>query len=104
MDSTRSVRHGQIEVGIIEHNGHEFAAYGATVIRREITAYLKYKCGHVWLEHAPVVGQSDVHLGPGVPQGAGQGRGQVGTDTRLAGRHTVTAGGCRQERDAGGDQ
>ena len=31
MASTRSVRQGQIEVGIIEHNGHEFAAYGATV-------------------------------------------------------------------------
>ena len=43
MDSTRSVRHGQTEVGIIEHDGLEFAAYGATVIRREITAYLKYK-------------------------------------------------------------
>ena len=28
---------------------HEFAAYGATVIRREITAYLKYKRGHYWL-------------------------------------------------------
>ena len=49
MASTRSVRHGQIEVGIIEHNGLEYAAYGATVIRRDITAYLKYKCGHYWL-------------------------------------------------------
>jgi hypothetical protein len=34
MDSTRSVRHGQIEVGIIEHNGFEYAALGATVVRR----------------------------------------------------------------------
>ncbi len=49
MASTRSVRQGQIEVGIIEHNGHEFAAFGATVVRREITAYLKYKRGYYWL-------------------------------------------------------
>ena len=49
MASTRSFRQGQIEVGIIEHNGHEFAALGATVIRREITAYLKFKRGHYWL-------------------------------------------------------
>ncbi len=49
MDSTRSVRQGQVEIGVIEHNGREFAAYGATVIRREITAYLKFKRGHYWL-------------------------------------------------------
>ena len=49
MASTHSFRQGQIEVGIIEHNGHEFAALGATVIRREITAYLKHKRGHYWL-------------------------------------------------------
>jgi hypothetical protein len=49
MDSTRSVRQGQIEIGIIEHDGHEFAAYGATVCGRHVTAYLKYKCGHFWL-------------------------------------------------------
>jgi hypothetical protein len=49
MDSTRSVRQGQIEIGIIEHEGHEFAALGASVIGRSVTAYLKYKCGHFWL-------------------------------------------------------
>ena len=49
MASTRVVRQGQIEIGIIEHEGHEFAAYGATVCGREITAYLKYRCGHFWL-------------------------------------------------------
>jgi hypothetical protein len=38
MASTRSIRQGQIEIGIIEHNGHEFAAYGATIVRRDITA------------------------------------------------------------------
>jgi hypothetical protein len=49
MDSTRSVRQGQIEIGIIEHDGHEFTALGASVIGRSVTAYLKYKCGHYWL-------------------------------------------------------
>jgi hypothetical protein len=49
MDSTRSVRHGQIEVGIIEHNGFEYSALGSTVIRRDISGYVKFKCGHYWL-------------------------------------------------------
>ena len=49
MSSTRSIREGQIEIGIIEHEGHEFACYGATVIRKDVTAYLKYKRGHFWL-------------------------------------------------------
>jgi hypothetical protein len=49
MASTRAVRQGQIEIGIIKHEGHEFAAYGATVCGRQITAYLKYKRGHYWL-------------------------------------------------------
>ena len=49
MASTRSVRQGQIEIGIIEHDGHEFAAYGATVVRRDITGYVKFKRGHFWL-------------------------------------------------------
>lgn len=49
MASTRSVRFGQVEIGVIEHNGHEYAAYGATVIRRDISAYLKYKRGRFWL-------------------------------------------------------
>jgi len=49
MTSTRSVRQGQIEIGIIEHDGHEFAALGATVVRRDITGYLKFKRGHYWL-------------------------------------------------------
>jgi hypothetical protein len=49
MDSTRSFRNGQIEVGVIQHDGHEFTALGASVIGRSVTAYLKYKCGHYWL-------------------------------------------------------
>jgi len=49
MTATRSIRQGQIEIGIVEHEGHEFAAYGATVIRRDITGYVKFKKGHYWL-------------------------------------------------------
>ena len=49
MASTRSIRQGQVEIGIIEHNGHEYAAYGATVVRRDITGYVKFKRGHFWL-------------------------------------------------------
>ena len=49
MASTRSVRQGQVEIGILEHNGHEYAALGATVVRRDITGYVKFKSGHYWL-------------------------------------------------------
>ena len=49
MASTRSFQQNQIEVGVLEHNGTEYAAYGATVVRRDITAYLKFKKNHYWL-------------------------------------------------------
>jgi hypothetical protein len=49
MSSTRSVRQGQIEVGIIEHEGREYVALGATVVRRDLTSYVKYKRNHFWL-------------------------------------------------------
>ena len=49
MASTRSVRQGQIEIGIIEHDGHEFAALWGDRLRRDITAYLKFKRNHFWL-------------------------------------------------------
>lgn len=49
MAFTRSVRQGQIEIGIIEHNGTEYAAYGATVVRRDLTGYIKFKRNHFWL-------------------------------------------------------
>jgi hypothetical protein len=41
MSTTRSDRHGQTEVGIVTHEGREFAALGATVHGRDITAYTK---------------------------------------------------------------
>ena len=49
MTSTRSERHGQIEFGIVEHAGTEYVALGATVVHRDITGYVKFKCGHYWL-------------------------------------------------------
>ena len=30
-------------------NGREYAALGATVVRRDISGYVKFKCGHYWL-------------------------------------------------------
>jgi hypothetical protein len=41
MASTRSIRQGQIEVGVLENNGHEYAAFGSMISKRSITAYLK---------------------------------------------------------------
>jgi len=41
MTTTRCERQGQDEIGIINHEGHDFAALGACVHGREITAYTK---------------------------------------------------------------
>jgi len=49
MTSTRSVRQGQIEIGIIEHEGREYIALGATVVRKGVSGYIKFKRGHYWL-------------------------------------------------------
>jgi hypothetical protein len=49
MTSTRSERHGQIEFGIVEHAGTEYIALGGTVVHRDITGYVKHKCGRYWL-------------------------------------------------------
>ena len=38
---TTCVRRGQIEIGIIENEGCEFAALGATVVGRHVTGYTK---------------------------------------------------------------
>ena len=47
--TTRCVRQGQIEVGIIEHEGHEFSALGATVVGRHVTGYTKLVDGEIHL-------------------------------------------------------
>lgn len=56
---TYCVRQGQVEVGVIEHEGREFAALGATVVGGQITGYtrngggnisLRTWCGHTMLD------------------------------------------------------
>jgi hypothetical protein len=44
------VRQGQIEVGIIEHEGREFSALGATVQGRSIAGYTKSLGNHIHLK------------------------------------------------------
>jgi len=39
MKDTFCERQGQIEIGVIEHQGQEFTALGASVIGRHVTAY-----------------------------------------------------------------
>lgn len=46
---TRCERQGQIEVGIIEHEGREFAALGATVVGRSVTGYTRLVHGEIRL-------------------------------------------------------
>lgn len=41
MTNTRCERQGQIEIGVIEHEGREFIALGASVVGRNITGYTK---------------------------------------------------------------
>ena len=46
---TTCVRQGQIEVGVIEHQGRDFSALGATVQGRSITGYTKLVDGEIQL-------------------------------------------------------
>ena len=46
---TTCVRHGQIEVGMIEHEGREFSAFGATIQGRHVTGYTKLVDGKIHL-------------------------------------------------------
>lgn len=43
--NTRCEQQGQTEIGVIENEGHEFAALGATVNCRHLTAYTKVRHG-----------------------------------------------------------
>ena len=47
--TTRCERQGQTEIGIIEHGGREYAALGATVDGRHLTAYTKTRSGMLTL-------------------------------------------------------
>ena len=49
MTTARCERQGQTEIGIISYDGHDFAALGATVHGRHLTAYTKLDRGHVVL-------------------------------------------------------
>jgi predicted RNA-binding Zn-ribbon protein involved in translation (DUF1610 family) len=46
---TRCERQGQVEIGIIEHEGREFAALGATVVGRSVTGYTRLVHGEIQL-------------------------------------------------------
>lgn len=46
---THCVRQGQIEVGIIEHRGRDFAALGASVVGRSVTGYTRNVHGNITL-------------------------------------------------------
>ena len=47
---THCIRQGQVEVGIIEHQGQEFAALGASVVGRSVTGYTRNVHGHITLK------------------------------------------------------
>ncbi len=47
---TFCVRQGQVEVGVIEHEGREFSALGATVIGRHVTGYTRLVHGDITLQ------------------------------------------------------
>ncbi|QDS94210.1 hypothetical protein FF011L_29890 [Roseimaritima multifibrata] len=46
---TSCIRSGQVEVGIISHEGNQFAAIGASVVGRSFTAYTKSTRGKIHL-------------------------------------------------------
>jgi hypothetical protein len=48
--NTFCFRSGQIEVGVIEHEGREFSALGATVVGRHVTGYTKLIHGDITLQ------------------------------------------------------
>jgi hypothetical protein len=46
---TRYERHGQFEIGIVTHDGHVYAAFGASVYVRNITGYTRLRDGRISL-------------------------------------------------------
>ena len=47
--ATRCERHGQVEVGVVEHEGTEFAALGASVVANSVTGYTAIQHGELAL-------------------------------------------------------
>jgi hypothetical protein len=41
----RCERRGQVEIGVIDHKGHVFAAFGSSVNGRNVTAYARHREG-----------------------------------------------------------
>ncbi len=46
---TRCERRGQLEIGIVTHNGHVFAAFGSSVNGRNVTGYTRHRNGCISL-------------------------------------------------------
>jgi hypothetical protein len=46
---TYCVRDGQVEVGVVEHDGHRFSALGASVVGRHVTGYTRLVRGDITL-------------------------------------------------------
>jgi hypothetical protein len=61
---TQCVRHGQNEIGIIENEGREFSAFGATTIGRHVTGYTRLVNGKIqlssWYGKATLASRSEV--------------------------------------------
>ncbi|MEX1028108.1 MAG: hypothetical protein WD049_08915, partial [Candidatus Paceibacterota bacterium] len=47
---THCIRNGQVEVGVIEHQGQDFSALGASVVGRHVTGYTKNDRGQISLK------------------------------------------------------
>jgi hypothetical protein len=45
--TTKSERLGQLEIGIVTHNGHVYAAFGSSVNGHNVTAYTCLRDGHI---------------------------------------------------------
>ena len=41
------IRQGQVEIGVIDHQGREYSAFGASVSGRNITAYTRQNGNHI---------------------------------------------------------
>jgi hypothetical protein len=48
--NTYCVRNGQVEIGVINHEGHEFSALGATVVGCHVTGYTRLIHGDIILQ------------------------------------------------------
>jgi hypothetical protein len=46
---TKCERRGQLEIGIVTHNGHVFAAFGSSVSGRNVTGYTRHRNGSISL-------------------------------------------------------